>query len=133
VIPLLALVWAALPLHHCNVAAAADRAATAQAGAVLDAAAAALSAGPGAAHCHQHAADDGQPAKPGVRCGDLGRAAPDLRPTAVADVVLAHVTWDAGWLHRGLRPVNLNGAPRPLDDGRWRVRPLHLQKAVLLI
>ena len=25
------------------------------------------------------------------------------------------------------------GAPRPPDDGRWRYRPLHLQKSVLLI
>jgi hypothetical protein len=126
-IPLLAVVWAALPLHHCNVASTAG-AAGARASASLPAAAAALP------HCHQLADDGGPgPAKSPVSCGDLGRAAPDLRPPPLADPVLAHVTWDTGWLDRGLRPVVLSGTPRRVDDGPWRHRPLHLRKAVLLI
>jgi hypothetical protein len=139
-IPLLALVWATLPLHHCNLAAAGTGHSSA-AGATLPGASApavpqaARLAGPATPpHCHQ-LADPGSPdpAKSPVRCSDLGRAAPDLRPQPPGDPVLAHVTWDTGWLDRGLRPVVLSGAPRRVDDAPWRHRPLHLRKSVLLI
>lgn len=122
VVPLLALVWTSLPLHHCNLA----QAAPASPGATLAAAMAAPS------HCHQ-AADAAGPARSVVHCSDLGSAAPDLRPTVALDTVVVHVSFDARWLERGLRPVALPGGARPLDDGRWRLRPLHLQKAALLI
>ncbi len=124
VIPLLALVWASLPLHQCNSA----QAAPAPAGATL--AASGIGAPP--SHCHQ-VADATKPAGSIVHCRDLGRAAPDLRPTVALDTGLVLVSFDARRLERGLRPVDLRGGARPLDDGRWRVRPLHLQKAALLI
>lgn len=124
VIPLLAFVWVSLPLHHCNLA----QATPASGDAVL------ASGDPVAApsHCHQ-VADAAPPGGSVVHCSDLGRAAPDLRPTVSLDAVVVHVSFDPHWLERGLRPVALTGGARPLDDGRWRLRPLHLQKAALLI
>lgn len=124
VIPLLALVWTSLPMHHCNLALAA----LAAPGTAL----AADATGAVPSHCHQDA-DATKPARSVVHCSDLGSAAPDLRPTVALDTVLVHVSFDAHWLERGLRPVALPGGARPLGDGRWRLRPLHLQKAALLI
>jgi len=124
VIPLLALVWAALPLHQCNLALAAP---TSTAATLATPAAVAAPS-----HCHQ-AAEPTQPAGTIVHCSDLGSAAPDLRPTVALDTALVHVSFDSRWLERSLRPVTLPGGARPLDDGRWRLRPLHLQKSALLI
>jgi hypothetical protein len=86
------------------------------------------------ASCHHHVADDDSPAGSPVACSDLVRAVSDLRPAAALDMDLAYVSWDARWLDsRLLALAQQQGAPRPLDDGHWRNRPLHLQKSVLLI
>jgi hypothetical protein len=142
VIPLLALVWTSLPLHHCNLAFAATAAAPVQ------------------PHCHQLAegtqADasqsppaDAQASPAGVlsakalagkapvgnakvSCSDLGRAGPDLRPAVAVDAAVVHVSFDAGW-HDRAELAGQAVALRPHDDGRWRIRPLHLRNATLLI
>lgn len=69
-----------------------------------------------------------------VVCSDLVRGVLDLRMPVALDMDLAYVSWDARWLDfRRLALTQQRGAPRPPDDGRWRYRPLHLQKSVLLI
>ena len=130
--PVLALVWASLPVHQCNLAfAGTARAALPAAGsATIDAAKVVTELEPSG--CHQ-VADPSQFAKSTVSCSDLGRVAPDLRPSLVVDTVLVHVSFDARWFEQGLRPVALSGTERSYDDGRWRIRPLHLQKSTLLI
>jgi hypothetical protein len=135
VLPLLALVWAALPLHHCNLAfAAADGGSTVTAGATITGVAGTPADAAGAAaHCGHQVADATQPVPSRMSCSDLGSAVPDLRPTTGIDATLVHVRFDAGWLERGLHPVQPSARQRPLDDGRWRQRPLHLQKSALLI
>ena len=125
VLPLLALVWASLPLHHCNLAGA---------GGAETRPAATMMTGPvaHAAHCHQVADPAGQPAESSMSCDDLGRAGPDLRPSLTIDVVLVQLSFDARGHDPGLHPVSRRGE-RPQDDGRWHPRRLHLQKSVLLV
>jgi hypothetical protein len=122
VIPLLALVWASLPLHHCNLAFAGP----------AHGAQPALAAAP-APHCHQVAPSAPPPSHAVVSCSDLGRAGPDLRPAPVIDAGPFLVSSDARWQRRDPGPAARSAAVRPLDDGRWRLRPLHLQKSSLLI
>jgi hypothetical protein len=130
VLPLLALVWASLPLHQCNLAFAGDGAPVARADAApADAATVAPWQQPS---CHQ-VAEPVQPAKSVVSCGDLGRVGPDLRPAVNVDAAVARSSFDAGWQERSERAAPSSGGLRPRDDGRWRLRPLHLQKSVLLI
>ncbi len=131
ILPLLTLVWASLPLHHCNLA----MAGSAHAGAATAAPATAAPAQVDltSAHCSHHLADGAKAPKASMSCSDLGRAGPDLRPSVAVDDVLVHVSFDARWQERGLRPVSGSSESRPQDDGRWRPRPLHLQKSVLLI
>ncbi len=84
-------------------------------------------------HCSHHSADSSHPAKTTVSCSDFGRPGPDLRPAFGVDAVVAQPGFDPGWQDFVLRPVSLFGGDRPLDDGHGRLRPLHLQKSVLLI
>lgn len=133
VLPLLALVWASLPLHHCNLAAAGAWQPASPAGSapliVADATTApALAQLP----CHQ-VADPAQPARSTVSCTDLGRVGPDLRPVLNLDTAVTYVSFDARWHERAQQAVTSFGGLRPRDDGGWRLRPLHLQKSVLLI
>ena len=123
VLPLLALVWASLPLHHCNLAGA---------GGAETRPAATMMTGTDAhaAHCHQVPA--GQPAESSMSCDDLGRAGPDLRPSLTIDVVQVQLSFDARGHDPGLHPVSRRDE-RPQDDGRWHPRRLHLQKSVLLV
>ena len=125
VLPLLALVWASLPLHHCNLAVA---------GGAETRPAATMMTGTDAhaAHCHQVADPAGQQAESSMSCSDLGRAGPDLRPSLTIDVVLVQLSFDARGRDPGLHPVSRRGE-RPQDDGRWHPRRLHLQKSVLLV
>lgn len=129
-IPLLALVWGALPMHRCHIPAFAMPAATAT-GASQHAA---FVAPP---HCQHHdAADDAAddaPRKPQVPCGEPGRAALDQRPGTLPDAAFALVTWDTHWIDRDLPASAASGALRAFDEARWRSRPLHLRNAVLLI
>ncbi len=126
VIPLLALVWASLPLHHCNVAMAG------QAGTVPVATTAADAPAP-APHCHQ-IADPAPQADPSVpSCSDLGRTGPDLRPALAVEAALAQLGFDPQGLDPALQPVSRDYDERPLGDGRRHLRRLHLQKSVLLI
>lgn len=125
VLPLLALVWASLPLHHCNLAVAGGAEARPAATMVTGTDA-------HAAHCHQVADPAGQPAESSMSCSDLGRAGPDLRPSLTIDVVLVQLSFDARGRDPGLHPVSRRGE-RPQDDGRWHPRRLHLQKSVLLV
>ena len=125
VLPLLALVWASLPLHHCNLAVAGGAETRPAATMLPDTEA-------HAAHCHQLADPAGQPAESSMSCSDLGRAGPDLRPSLTIDVVLVQLSFDARGRDPGLRPVSRRGE-RPQDDGRWHPRRLHLQKSVLLV
>lgn len=133
VLPLLALVWASLPLHHCNLAVAGTAgpsalASVAPAGAA-DASAEAPRQQPS---CHQ-SAEPVQPAQSTVSCSDLGRVGPDLRPAFNVDSAVTYVSFDARWTERAEEALASFGGLRPRDDGRWRLRPLHLQKSVLLI
>ncbi len=132
VLPLLALVWASLPLHHCNLAAAGTSQPFPTGSATLAVADAATANTLSQPPCHQ-VTDPAQPGKSTVSCGDLGRAGPDLRPAPGVDAVVAYVSFDARWQDRARQGVAAFGGLRPRDDGRWRLRPLHLQKSVLLI
>lgn len=125
VLPLLALVWASLPLHHCNLAVA---------GATDARPAATMVTGTDArtVYCHQVADPAGQPAESSMSCDDLGRAGPDLRPSLTIDVVQVQLSFDARGHDPGLHPVSRRDE-RPQDDGRWHPRRLHLQKSVLLV
>lgn len=123
-IPLLALVWGALPMHRCYVATLGAPAAS------LVGAQAAPVAG---VECPHHVADEGSPGKLHLPCSELGRVAPDLRPVLVLDIPFARVAWDAHWVDRDLAPLAWSAARRPLDADRWRWRPLHLRHSVLLI
>lgn len=80
-LPLLALVWTSLPLHHCQLAFAVQPV-VAESGSVAATADAATAP---AEHCQHQSrdADDRTPAQQQltVDCRDLGRVAPDLRPT----------------------------------------------------
>jgi hypothetical protein len=132
VLPLLALVWASLPLHHCNLAfAGADAPATLadRPSHTADAATATPLPQP---PCHQ-VTDPAQPVKSTVSCSDLGRVGPDLRPAFNVDTAVTYVSFDARWHERAGQAIASFGGLRPRDDGRWRLRPLHLQKSVLLI
>jgi hypothetical protein len=133
VLPLLALVWASLPLHHCNLAfAGADAPTTLADRAAHGATGAATSAPLPQPPCHQ-VADPAQPAKSTMSCSDLGRVGPDLRPAFNVDTAVTYVSFDARWHERAGQAIASFGGLRPRDDGRWRLRPLHLQKSVLLI
>ncbi len=123
ILPLLTLVWASLPLHQCNLALAEP----------VPAAVSSESEARAPAPCGHHVADDAAAPKASMPCSDLGRVAPDLRPSIGVVDVPVQVSFDSRWLERGLRPVSAAGVLRPQDDGRWRPRPLHLQKSVLLI
>jgi hypothetical protein len=97
--------------------------------------------------CRCHDASQAQPtdaqaspanallAKAKVSCSDLGRGGPDLRPALAVDAVVAYVSFDARWHERVDRADQAEQAAglRPHDDGRWRIRPLHLRNATLLI
>jgi hypothetical protein len=133
VLPLLALVWASLPLHHCNLAFAGSPAESASAEVAPPGTAGATALAPRLQpSCHQ-AAEPAQPAESTVSCGDLGRVAPDLRPAVSVDTAFPYVSFDAHWNERAGQAVASFAGLRPRDDGRWRLRPLHLQKSVLLI
>lgn len=133
VLPLLALVWASLPLHHCNLAFAGTTAESARADVAPPGTAGATTAAPRLQPpCHQ-ATEPAQPAKSPVSCSDLGRVAPDLRPAFNVDTAVTYVSFDARWHERAEQAVASFGGLRPRDDGRWRLRPLHLKKSALLI
>lgn len=133
VLPLLALVWASLPLHHCNLAVAGGALPSARADAAPGGATDATITAPRLQpSCHQ-VAEPLQPSKSSVSCSDLGRVGPDLRPAVDVDSAIAYVSFDARWTERAEQAVASFGGLRPRDDGRWRFRPLHLQKSVLLI
>jgi len=133
VMPLLALVWASLPLHHCNLAFAGASTPTSLQGAPPPGAADVTTTAPLLQPpCHQ-GAEVGQPAKSTVSCSDLGRVGPDLRPAFNVDSAVTHIRFDAHWHERAEQAVASFGGLRPRDDGRWRLRPLHLQKSALLI
>ena len=132
ILPLLALVWTSLPLHHCNLAVADP----VHAGVGMGSHAAASPAQDDLTrvHCNHHVADGAKSQKATVSCSDLGSAGPDLRPSVAVDSVLVHVSFDSRWHERELGSTSNSGALRPRDDARWRpARPLHLQKSVLLI
>jgi len=133
VLPLLALVWASLPLHHCNLAFAGTVTPSALADRAPDSAADATATAPlWQPTCHQ-AAEPAQPATSTVSCNDLGRVGPDLRPAFNFDSAVTHIRFDANWHERAEQAVASFGGLRPRDEGRWRLRPLHLQKSALLI
>jgi hypothetical protein len=131
VLPLLALVWASLPLHHCNLAFAGTVASLSDVAppGALDAPTTTPQLQPA---CHQGGEPSG-PATSPVSCSDLGRAGPDLRPALSVDSAITHVRFDSRWHERAGQAVASFGGWRPRDDGRGRLRPLHLQKSALLI
>ncbi len=124
-LPLLAIVWTSLPLHHCNLASVGS-----PSGATHSESLASTSSV--APPCHQLTGQTAL-AKATVNCSDLGKAGPDLRPAVQLDGGLAHVSFDRRWLERRLMLLSSAVASRPLDEGRWRLRPLHLRHSVLLI
>jgi hypothetical protein len=133
VLPLLALVWASLPLHHCHLAVAGDATPLAMADGALPGALDAPTQVPALQPaCHQDA-EPVSPAKSTVSCGDLGRGGPDLRPAFGFDSAVTHPRFDAHWHERAEQALASFGGLRPRDDGRGRLRPLHLQKSALLI
>jgi hypothetical protein len=131
ILPVLALVWAVLPLHHCNLAAAGQAQAVVADGSRATVSPARDELAP--VDCSHHASDGAKSTAATVSCSDLGRAGPDSRPSIAVDTVPMHGTFDSRWHERTPRAHPASGVPRPQDDGRWRYRPLHLQKSALLI
>ena len=119
-VSLLAFVWITLPLHHCNVAGAADQSVAMGALAVTK-----------RAHC-DHMAQSTLPAQnPSPSCLDLGKAGPDTRHSAFSQPPLVFMSFLPLSLFDPLAAARPT-AQEPATPFH-RDRPLHLRKSVLLI
>ena len=135
-LPLLALVWTSLPLHRCQLAFAAPPV-VAESGAGPIAATAATAV----VHCEHQSHGDERRAptrqQAAVDCRDLGRVAPDLRPT-LPDFGIAVFVWRI-WLPATTTDPSDDAAMLRYRSGMFidgwgpLQRPVYLRKSALLI